>query len=168
MKMNKFLKVRFFLFVISLLSFMVISVLADRPLHASIWDDIKTKILLEKLPGKGEFIASEHNVHMKDPNFPLEVVSDGYKMVRIFQNLMDDYIVEWAWKVTLKNKTMKEINFSLEYKLQDKDSFFVVSSQEQFKKIAPGGTLTIEKIDQLPYEKARQVTTRTLDIQLQK
>jgi len=129
MKMNQFLKVRFFLFVISLLSFMVISVLADHPLHAGIWDDIKANILLEKLPGKGAFVASERKADMKDPNFPLEVVSDGYKMVRVFQNLMDNYIVEWAWRVTLKNKTMNEINFSLEYKLQDKDSFFVVSSQ---------------------------------------
>jgi hypothetical protein len=147
---------------------MVVPVLADSSLHESMWDEVKGKILLQRLPGRGEFVDSRQDVDTKGAEFPLTVVSDGYRMLSVFENLMDSYIAEWVWRVTLKNKTMKEVIFSLEYKLLDKDSFLVASSQEQFRKITPGETLTIEKKDQLPYDKARQVTARALNIQLQK
>ena len=166
--MKQFLKVRFFLLVVLLFSFMISSVRADDSLHEKMWYELKGKILLQRLPGRGEFIESQRNADVKDPKFPLQVVSDGYRMLNVFENLMDNYIVEWVWRVTLRNKTMKEVIFSVEYRLHDKDSFLLASSQEQFKKIAPGDTLTMEKKDQLPYDKARQVTVRTLDIQLQK
>ena len=166
--MKQYLKVRFILFVVLLVSFTVATVQADDSMHERMWYELKGKILLQRLPGRGEFIESQHNADIKDPKFPLKVVSDGYRMSSVFEDLMDNYIVEWLWRVTLKNKTMKEITFSIEYRLHDKDSFLVVSSQEQFKKIAPGETLTIERKDHLPYDKARQVTVRTLDIQLQK
>ena len=166
--MKQFLKVRFFLLVVLLFSFMISSVQADDSLHEKMWYELKGKILLQRLPGRGEFIESQRNADVKDPKFPLQVVSDGYRMLSVFENLMDNYIVEWVWRVTLRNKTMKEVIFSVEYRLHDKDSFLLASSQEQFKKIAPGETLTMEKKDQLPYDKARQVTVRTLDIQLQK
>ena len=159
---------RFFLLVVLLFSYMVTSVQADDSLHERMWYELKGKILLQRLPGRGEFIESQHDADVKDPKFPVKVVSDGYRMFSVFENLMDNYIVEWVWRVTLKNKTMKEIIFSIEYRLHDKDSFLLASSQEQLKKIAPGETLTIEKKDQLPYDKARQVEARTLDIQLQK
>ena len=164
---KQFLKLRFFLLVVLLFSFMAASVQAEDSLHERMWYELKGKMLLQRLPGRGEFIESHRDADMKDPKFPLKVVGDGYRMSSVFENLMDNYIVEWVWRVTLKNKTMKEIIFSIEYRLQDKDSFLLASSQEQFKKIAPGETLTIEKKDQLPYDKARQVTARTLDIRLQ-
>jgi hypothetical protein len=165
---KQLLKVRFYLLVVLLFSFMGVSVRADDSLHESMWYELKGKILLQRLPGRGEFVESQRDVDTKSDEFPLKVVSDGYRMLSVFENLMDNYIAEWVWRVTLKNKTMKEVIFSIEYKLQDKDSFLLASSQEQFRKIAPRGTLTIEKKEQLPYEKARQVTSRTLDIQLQK
>ncbi len=165
---KQLLKVRFYLLVILLFSFIAVSVQADDSLHERMWYELKGKILLQRLPGRGEFVESQRDVDTKSAEFPLKVISDGYRMLSVFENLMDNYIAEWVWKVTLKNKTMKEVIFSLEYKLLDKDSFLLASSQEQFRKIAPGETLTIEKKDQLAYEKARQVTARTLDIQLQK
>ncbi len=165
--MKHILKMRFFLLVVLLFSFMIATVQADGTLHERMWDELKGKVLLQRLPGRGEFIESHRDADVKDPKFPLKVVSDGYRMSSVFENLMDNYIAEWVWRVTLKNKTMKEIIFSIEYRLHDKDSFLLASSQEQFKKIAPGETLIIEKKDQLPYDKARQVTARTLDIQLQ-
>jgi hypothetical protein len=165
---KQLLKVRFYLLVILLFSFIAVSVQADDSLHERMWYELKGKILLQRLPGRGEFVESQRDVDTKSAEFPLKVISDGYRMLSVFENLMDNYIAEWVWKVTLKNKTMKEVIFSLEYKLLDKDSFLLASSQEQFRKIAPGETLTIEKKDQLAYEKARQVTARTLDIQFQK
>jgi hypothetical protein len=166
--MVQLLKMHFFLLVILLFSITAATVQADDSLHEKMWYELKGKILLQRLPGRGEFIESQRDADVKEPKFPLQVVSDGYRMSSVFENLMDNYIVEWVWRVALKNKTMKEIIFSIEYRLHDKDSFLLASSQEQFKKIAPGETLTIEKKDQLPYDKARLVTARTLDIQLQK
>ncbi|MCX5845595.1 MAG: hypothetical protein NTW12_04445 [Deltaproteobacteria bacterium] len=168
MKMKKLLKERFFLLVFSVLSFIAISSLIDHPLHAGIWDDVKEHVLLKNLTGRGQFIAYQRTVDKKVPDFPIEVISDGYKMVRVYQTLMDSYVVEWAWRVTLKNRTMNEVILSFDYKLLDKDSFLVVSSREQSKKIAPGETLTLEKTDTLPYESAKRVTASTFYIQLQK
>ena len=102
---------------------------------------------------------------MNNPNFPLEVVNDGYKMVRVYEDLMEHELVEWAWLVTLRNKTAREVIFSLEYKLQDDDAFLLASSREQSKKIAPGETLTLEKKDSMPYASAKRVTASKIDIQ---
>jgi len=168
MKTKKLLKERFLLLVFSVLSFIAISSLIDHPLHAGIWDDVEEHVLLKTLTGRGQFIAYQRNVDKKVPDFPIEVINDGYKMVRVYQTLMDNYVVEWAWRVTLKNRTMNEVTFSFDYKLLDKDSFLVVSSREQSKKIAPGETLTLEKTDSLPYESAKRVTASTFYIQLQK
>ena len=168
MNTKQFLKNTFFLFLISLLSFMVMSIQTDQPLYAGILDDMKEKGLLQALPGSGDFIAYQRNVDPTAVNFPIDVINDGYKMVRVYQTLMDNYIAEWAWKVTLKNKTMSEVTFSFEYKLQDKDSFLLASSREQSRRIAPGETITIEKTDSLPYETAKRVTASTFYIQLQK
>ena len=161
-------KVRVFLFVVLLFSFMAASVQADDLLHEKMWYELKGKILLQRLPGRGEFIESHRDADLKDPKFPLKVISDGYRMSNVFEDLMDNYMAEWVWRVTLKNQTTKEVNFSIEYRLHDRDSFLLASSQEQFRKIAPGETLTIEKKDQMPYDKARQVAASTLDIQLQR
>jgi len=161
-------KMQIHLFAVLLFSFIVVTVQADDSLHERMWYELKGKMLLQRLPGRGEFIESHRDADVRDPKFPLKVVSDGYRMSSVFEDLMDNYIVEWIWRVTLKNKTMKEVVFSIEYRLHDKDSFLMASSQEQFKKIAPGETLTIEKKDQLPYDRARQVTASTLDIRLQK
>lgn len=112
-------------------------------------------------------MPSPPRANMNNPNFPLEVINDGYKMVRAYQDLMDNELVEWAWLVTLRNRTAREITFSLEYKLQDDDSFLLASSREQWKKIAPGETLTLEKRGSMPYKNAKRVTASKLDIQLQ-
>jgi hypothetical protein len=168
MKLKQFFKNSSPLFAISVFAFMVIAIHTDQPLQAGIWDYMKEKALLQALPGSGDFIAYQRNVDPKVTNFPVEVINDGYKMVRVYQTLMDNYSVEWVWRVTLKNKTMQEVAFSFEYKLQDKDSFSVVSSKELLRKIAPGETVTIEKTDSLPYETAKRVTASTFYIQLQR
>ena len=167
MKVKQLPKEVIFVLVISVLSFTALSTLTVRPLYAGMWDDIKERYLLHALPGKGQFVPSSRNADMKNPNFPLEIVNDGYKMVRVYQDLMENELVEWAWLVTLQNKTAREIGFSLEYKLQDDDSFLLASSREQSKKIAPGETLILEKRDSMPYRSAKRVTASKVDIQLQ-
>jgi hypothetical protein len=167
MKVKQLPKESFFILAILVLAFIALSTLTVRPLYAGMWDDIKERYLLNALTGKGQFVPSSRNADMKNPNFPLEVVNDGYKMVRVYEDLMENELVEWAWLVTLQNRTAREITFSLEYKLQDDDSFLLASSREQSKKIAPGETLTLEKKDSMLYRSAKRVTTSKVDIQLQ-
>ena len=105
------------------------------------WDAIKGHYRMSSLPGKGEFVQSPPRADMKNPSFPLEVVNDGYKMIRIYEDLMEHELVEWAWLVTLRNRTASEVTFSLEYRLQDADSFLLASSMAQSKKIRLRGDL---------------------------
>ena len=167
MKVKQFSQKSFLILAILVLSFIAVSTLAIRPLYADMWDAIKDHYRMNALPGKGAFIQSPPRADMKNPNFPLEIVNDGYKMIRIYEDLMEHELVEWAWLVTLRNRTANEITFSLEYKLQDTDSFLLASSVEQSKKIGPGETLTLEKKDSMPYKKAKRVTASKVDIQLQ-
>ena len=167
MKAKQLPKEGFFVLALLVLSFIALSTLTVRPLYADMWDDMKERYHLYALPGKGQFVPSPRHADMKNPDAPLEVVNDGYKMVRVYQDLMENELVEWAWLVTLRNRTAREITFSLEYKLQDDDSFLLASSREQGKKIAPGETLTLEKRDSMPYKSAKRVTATKVDIQLQ-
>ena len=143
MKIKQLPKERLFVIVISVLSFIALSALTVRPLYGDMWDSIKQRYLLYSLPGKGQFVPSPRRADMKNSAFPLEVINDGYKMVRVYQDLMEHQLVEWAWLVTLRNRTAREVTFSLEYKLQDDDSFLLASSREQSKSIAPRETVTL-------------------------
>ena len=167
MKVKQLPKESLLILVISVLLFIALSTLTVHPVYAGMWDDITERYLLHSLPGKGQFVPSPRNADMKNPDIPLEVVNDGYKMVRVYQDLMENELVEWAWLVTLQNKTAREITFSLEYKLQDDESFLLASSREQGRKIAPGETLTLEKKASRPYRSAKRVTVSKVDIQLQ-
>jgi hypothetical protein len=167
MKIKHLPKESLLILVISVLSFIALSTFTVRPLHADMWDSIKDGYRLYSLPGKGDFVQSPRRADISNPNFPLEVVNDGYKMVRVYQDLMEHELVEWAWLVTLRNRTAREVVFSLEYKLQDDDAFLLASSREQGRKIAPGETLTLEKKDSMPYANAKRVTASKLDIQFQ-
>jgi hypothetical protein len=167
MKIKQLPKEFLFVLVIAVLSFIALSALTVRPLYADMWDSIKQRYLLYSLPGKGQFVPSPPRAYMKNPDFPLEVINDGYKMVRVYQDLMEHELVEWAWLVTLRNRTAREVTFSLEYKLQDDDSFLLASSREQSKSIAPGETVTLENKDSMAYESAKRITASKIDIQLQ-
>ena len=165
MKVKHLPKESLLILVISVLSFIALSTLAVRPLYADMWDAVKEGYRMHALPGKGEFVQSPRRADINSPNFPLEVVNDGYKMVRIYEDLMEHDLVEWAWLVTLRNRTAREITFSLEYKLQDDDAFLLTSSRELSKKIGPGETLTLERKDSMPYASAKRVTASKIDIQ---
>jgi hypothetical protein len=167
MKVIQFSQKSFLILAILMLSFIALSTLAVRPLYADMWDAVKEHYRMNALPGKGGFVKSPQRADMKNPDFSLEVVNDGYKMIRVYEDLMEHELVEWAWLVTLRNRTAHEITFSLQYKLEDADSFLLASSMEQSKKIGPGETLTLEKKDSMPYKNAKRVTASKVDIQLQ-
>jgi hypothetical protein len=129
----------------------------SRPLQAGVWGDLKEWYLLFGLSGGGKYLSYQRNVDTKDPNFPLMVLSDGYKMVRVYQDLPGVYMVEWAWRMTVKSSTVREVSFTPEYKLQDKDLFLVTSSMAPTRTILSGQTVTVEKTEILPYEKVKPV-----------
>ena len=167
MKVKQFSQKSFLIPAILVMSFLALSTLAVRPLYADMWDAVKEYYRMSALPGKGEFVQSPPRADIKNPNVPLEVISDGYKMIRTYEDLMEHELVEWVWLVTLRNRTASEITFSLEYRLQDANSFLLASSVEQSRKIGPGETLTLEKKDSMPYNSAKRVTVSKVDIQVQ-
>jgi len=155
---------RFLIFFI--LGMMIIGGALVRPLQAGVWDDLKEWYLVYSLAGGGQYVSYQRDVDSKDPSFPLEVLSDGYKMVRVYQDTPGGYKVEWAWRMTIKSKVNREVRFTLEYKLLDKDLFLVTSSLAPVAAIAPGQTVTVEKAVIMPYEKARPVESSNWYIQL--
>lgn len=156
-----------FSFAILLIVVSIFSIALKSPLHAGFWDQLNEKLLLNKLIGKGQFIACEQDADVKDRSFPLEVLSDGFRMARVYQDFPGNYQVEWNWRVVLKNRSSRTVELTVEYKLQDQDAFLVASSKEYFKKIDVGETVVLEKTDQLPYETAKRVMSSTWYIHLQ-
>ena len=127
--------------------------------------DLRDQVMLKQLSGNGQFVPYERDIVPKDPQFPLEVLSDGYKMVRIYKD-MDSYRVEWTWRVILRNRTDRETVVALDYRLQDGDGLLVAASQEPSRPIGPGQTLEVEKTDSLSFEQAKRVKGSTWEIQL--
>lgn len=156
-----------FSFAIVLIVITIFSMALKSPLHAGFWDQINEKLLLKRLIGEGQFIGYQRNVDTKDPLFPLEVLNDGYKMIRVYQDFPGSYRVEWSWRALLKNKSSRTVEITFEYKLQDQDAFLVASSKEFFKKIPVGETVILEKTDHLPYETAKRVMNSNWYIHLQ-
>lgn len=77
------------------------------------------------------------NVDTDNPEYPLEVIEDGFKMIRAYKQEGRKYkgseipavnLVEWGWKFTVKNKSKKDLYVDVTYKLKDKDGFEVTSS----------------------------------------
>ncbi|HUH66028.1 MAG TPA: hypothetical protein VLZ07_06310 [Syntrophales bacterium] len=166
MKIQRLSKRSLFVVAMSAVLFATSPFFASQTFCAGLWDSIVEGYRLHTLPGKGEFVPSPPRTNLDNPNFPIEVVNDGYKMVRVYEDLMGNELVEWEWLATLRNKTPKELNFSLQYKLQDHDSFLLASSREQGRRIGPGETLTVQKKDALPYKDAERVSSSKLDIEL--
>jgi hypothetical protein len=152
---------------IVLIVFTIFSIALKSPLHAGFWNQINENLLLIRLIGEGRFIDYQRNVDTKDPLFPVEVLNDGFKMISVYRDFPGSYMVEWTWRVTLKNKSSRAVVISVEYKLQDQDALLVASSKELSKKIDAGETVIIEKTDHLPYETAKRVMNSNWYIHLQ-
>ena len=126
---------------------------------------VREEIMFKQFPTRGLFVDYRRNVPTKTADFPLEATGDGFKMVRIFRD-MDEDMVEWIWRVTLRNKTSQDVVVTLDYRLQDEDALPVTTSQAVGWKIPPGQTVSLEKTDFLPYAKAIRVMGSSWDIQL--
>jgi hypothetical protein len=150
---NSFRNGAYILFAVILTVCAFSDLIRTGPLHAGLWDEY----FLSRLIGEGKYVGYQRNAETKDPLFPIEVISDGFKMIRVYQSGPDIRMVEWTWRVILKNKSSRPVEITFEYKLQDEDALLVVSSKEYFRKIDPGETITIEKTEKHPYDTVKRV-----------
>lgn len=167
MKIKLLQKRACFSFAVVIIVFTTFSIALKNPLHAGFWDQINEKRLLSSLIGKGQFIDHQRDTDTQDPLSPFEVLNDGFKIIRVYQDFPGNYMVEWTWRALLKNRSSRTVEITFEYKLQDQDAFLVASSKDYFRKIAAGETVVIEKTDHLRYETAKRVRNGNWYIHLQ-
>ncbi len=108
-----------------------------------------------------------------DPKgYPLEVVSHGYRMIRGYrskpektQGIQPANLVEWEWKVVIKNKSNRDANIRVNYFLLDKDQFRVDVDYMISSKPAPAWeTVTIQHKTEMVYEDLPRVVTGVWEI----
>src|SRR3990172_1427152 len=113
-----------------------------------------------------EWTLNHRNVDTDEPNFPLEVTEDGYKMIRAFRQeakkdstlwIPTTYTVEWGWKFTFKNKSHNRLLLSVSYTLRDKDDFELDADQGS-EYALPGRTETIRSTSFMDYDTAKRVS----------
>lgn len=112
-----------------------------------------------------EWKTFKRNVDTDDPNYPVEVMEDGYKMIRAFSDEAKkvqgpgNYAgnkVEWGWKISFRNKSQVTVLVNVVYKLKDKDGFDVVIDKCS-DYVKEGKTATIQNTSYIDYENAERV-----------
>ena len=82
------------------------------------------------------------------PGHPLEVVSHGYRMIRAYRREAPPsargpsrkiQVVEWEWKIEVKNKTNRDMEVFANYYPVDKDHLVVDVDSAILQKPAPSG-----------------------------
>jgi len=114
-----------------------------------------------------EWKTYNRNVDSDDPDYPLEIIEDGFKIIRIYKTpaikkngieIPEIKHVEWGWKYVVKNKhpfTRKKV--SVTYILKDADGF-EITSDDGYVYINPGETETIQKTATLNYDNLERVS----------
>ena len=106
--------------------------------------------------------------------YPLEVVSHGYRMVRAYRReapasargpSRSIHIVEWEWKIAVKNKTNRDMEIFANYYLVDRDHLMVDVDSAILQKSAPSGeTVAITHQTEMVYEDLPRVATGVWEI----
>jgi hypothetical protein len=113
--------------------------------------------------------------HGDDPKgYPLEVVSHGYRMIRAYRSKPEKTqrtqsrsvnLVEWEWKVVIKNKSNRDENILVNYFLVDKDQLRVDVDYMISPKQAPAWeTVTIQHKTEMVYEDLHRIATGVWEI----
>jgi hypothetical protein len=142
--------------------------------YGGIFDWFKKPELTEE---QKEWKTFNRNVDTDDPNYPLEVLSDGYKMIRAYRTearevkgtkIPAEDRVEWGWKMTIKNKSIRKIKVYVEYILKDQDGFKVAYGNTNIEEtvVYAGDTITIQEKTTMPYENVNRVSTSGWTIKL--
>lgn len=112
-----------------------------------------------------EWKIYNRNVDTDDPSYPLEIIEDGYKMIRAYHK--DErkirYVefpakdeVEWGWKYTIRNKSNKRLKVTVTYILKDKD-MFTITSDKEYEYADPGDTVTIRSTSSIDFQNIKRV-----------
>ncbi len=108
-----------------------------------------------------------------DPKgFPLEVVRHGYRMIRVYRSepqkakgTRPAHLVEWEWKVTIQNRSSRDVEFYVNYFLVDQDHLLVDVDYMISPQPAPAReTVTIQRKTEMVYEDLHRVTTGVWEI----
>ncbi len=96
-----------------------------------------------------------------DPkNFPLEVVGHAYRMVRTYRTDSGKPILQWEWKVEIKNRSTRNEHVLVNYFLVDKDGLLVDVDYLISRRPAPGWeTVIIGHKTEMAYEDLRRIFT---------
>ena len=108
------------------------------------------------------------------PGHPLEVVSHGYRMIRAYRREAPSSaressrsipVVEWEWKIAVKNKTNRDREVFANYYLVDRDHLMVDMDSAILQKPAPSGeTVVITHQTEMVYEDLPRVVTGVWEI----
>jgi hypothetical protein len=108
------------------------------------------------------------------PGHPLDVVSHGYRMIRAYRReapvsargpSRNVQIVEWEWKMAVKNKTNRDMEVFANYYLADRDHLMVDVDSAILQKPAPSGkTVAITHQTEMVYEDLLRVATGVWEI----
>ncbi len=112
--------------------------------------------------------------HDAPPGHPLEVVSHGYRMVQAYRREIpatgrgpsrNIKIVEWEWKIAVKNKTGRDMEVFANYYLVDRDHLMVDADSAILQRAAPSGeTVMITHQTEMVYEDMPRVSTGIWEI----
>lgn len=105
------------------------------------------------------------NIDIDDPNYPLEHIESGYKLIE-----RDGEWVEWGWKYTVKNNSSNPLVVGITYKLEDVDGFTLDkdskdtkngipsrTDKDNWKYVGPNQQVTIRDTDKIKYEKIDRI-----------
>ena len=108
------------------------------------------------------------------PGHPLEVVSHGYRMIRAYRREAPAsarkssgsiHVVEWEWKIAVKNKTNRDMEVFANYYLVDRDHLMVDVDSAILQNPAPSGeTVVITHQTEMVYEDLPRVVTGVWEI----
>ncbi|MBL7068015.1 MAG: hypothetical protein ISS29_09230 [Candidatus Marinimicrobia bacterium] len=112
-----------------------------------------------------EWKIYNRTVDTDDPNYPLEIIEDGYKIIRAYHKDASKigYVefpakdeVEWGWKSTVRNKSNKRLKVTVTYILKDKDRF-TITSDKDYEYADPGDTVTIRSTSSMNFQNVKRV-----------
>jgi len=112
-----------------------------------------------------EWKTFKRHVDTDDPNYPVDVMEDGYKMIRAFSDEAKkvqgpgnyaENKVEWGWKISFRNKSQVTLLVNVIYRLKDKDGFDVVTDKSS-EYVHAGKTATIQNTSYMDYDNAERV-----------
>jgi hypothetical protein len=110
-----------------------------------------------------------------DPfGYPLEVVSHAFRMIRAYRREAQSpsagqarsiNVLEWEWKITVKNKSRRDREFYAQYALVDKEGLMVDLDSTILQKPAPSGEIVeITHQTEMFYEDLPRVATGVWEI----